>query len=324
LNRKAGNLFPEYLIYLQRIKLYTMKLLRTLTVTLPVLLVASGLLGQKPVVLIEKQVKFSHGEYTGLSLTIPEVKYNDVSKAWTKILEKGTKSKIQIENGELTIFGAKLSEVYPEPINLYCILSTIDSAVILEATYELKPKLYLSKDLTPAEYSKARDMMFNFGKDLYISLAEEELKREEKALKKAESDLNSLQNSKEKLEKSIVSDNTDIEQLTNKIALLRQDASNYNDQLVKEREALPEIVGEEAKASKEKEIANLEKSKEKALRDIEDSEKKILLRKSDIERSKLDIESNLQNQQLKLADVDRQKQITLHAENKLKTIMGYE
>lgn len=280
--------------------------------------------GQKPITLEEKEISFTHGSYPGLSMTIPEVRYNDVSKAWTKILEKGTKSKIQIENGEITIFGAQIDDVYPEPINLYSLLSSADSAITLEVTFELKPKDYLDKTNHPAEYTKARTLLFNMGKDIYVDLAKSELDNEEKALRKLERDLDALYREKTRLEKSIVNDNSDIQKLSDDIVLRKQDASNLNNQLGKERELLTELEGEEAIKEKEAQIADLEKDKDKALGDVESNEKKILLRKSDIEKAKLDIETNSQDQTRKLAEIELQKEVTLKAQKKYETILGYQ
>ena len=76
-----------------------------------VLFLTMNLAGQKPIILTDKQINFKHGEYPGLELNIPEVAYEDVSKAWIKKIEKGTKSKVTVEEGECTIFGAQIDEI---------------------------------------------------------------------------------------------------------------------------------------------------------------------------------------------------------------------
>lgn len=288
-----------------------------------ILLLVTSLYGQKPIEFEETQVTFKHGEYPGFRMVVPEVGYEAITKDWTKKIEKGTKSKIIIEDGEYSLFGAQIDEIYENPINIYSILSTQDSAVLIEVTVELKPKEFISREQSEKEYALARNFIFNFGKEEYASVAKEELKEEEKDLKDLERDLSSLQNAKTKLEKSIVEENSNILQYNDKIALLKQDAQNINDQLGKEKPILLSIKDEEAKKVKEAEIKNLEKDKDKALKDVANFQKKIVGSNSSIEHAKLDIETNLRDQSTKTAEIDEQKQVVTVAINKLNTILNY-
>jgi hypothetical protein len=104
-------------------------------------LIASG---QKPVTVDGKQLTFKHGTYQGLVLTVPEVDASVVQKEWIKILEQGTKSKVVTENGELSIFGARMTDIYESPINVYTRITAADSAVRLESVFELRPKEFIS------------------------------------------------------------------------------------------------------------------------------------------------------------------------------------
>ncbi|MBN1952215.1 MAG: hypothetical protein JW801_13525 [Bacteroidales bacterium] len=301
-----------------------MKLFKDLSFFLSILFISGGLHAQKPIILTEETIDFGHGSYNGLSLTIPEVGYNTVEKAWTKLLEKGTKSKIQISEGEYSLFGAQLQEISSEPINVYSTMKSGDSCTLLNVTFELKPKEYLGKASSPSEYTQAKLMLFNFGKELYVELAKEEFKEEEKKLKQLERDLESLYNEKNKLEKSIVNDNSDITEYTDQIALLKQDAENLNTQLSKEKQLLLDLEDEQQRLAKEKEIETIDKNKEKALKEVDSLEKKILLRKSAIDRAKLDIESSKQAQASKLDYIEAQKLVTNQAEKKYNTILEYQ
>jgi len=44
---------------------------------------------QRPITLEENLIRFSHGEYPGLKMEIPEAGYAELADAWTKKLEKG-------------------------------------------------------------------------------------------------------------------------------------------------------------------------------------------------------------------------------------------
>jgi len=288
-----------------------------------VLFLTINLAGQKPIILTDKQINFKHGEYPGFELTIPEVAYEDVSQAWIKKIEKGTKSKITIDGGEFTIFGAQIDEIWPNPINIYSILSSRDSAVILDVTVELKPKEFVSRSQSEQEFAKVKTYLFEFGKEHYANLAQEELKTEEKKLKDLEKDLESLQNDKTKMEKLIVEEKNRIAENNDKITGLKQDAQNLNDQIGKEKSILISLEDEEAKKAKETQIKNLEKEKEKALKEVENLQKKIVDSNATIDRTTLEIETNLRDQSAKVAEIDIQRQAVSKAENKLNTILNY-
>ncbi len=282
-----------------------------------------NLAGQQPIILADKQINFKHGEYPGLELTIPEVAYEDVSQAWIKKIEKGTKSKITIDAGEFTIFGAQIDEIYPDPINIYSLLGSHNSSVLLGVTIELKPKEFVSRSQSEEEFTKVKTYLFEFGKELYVNLAKDELKTEEKKLRDLEKDLESLQNDKTKMEKLIVEKKNQIIESNDKITGLKQDAQNLNNQIGQEKSILISLEDEEAKKEKEAQIKDIEKEKEKALKEIDNLQKNIVESNATIDRTNLEIETNLRDQSVKAAEVDLQKQAVSKAENKLNTILNY-
>lgn len=300
-----------------------MSLLNKPLAGIAVLFLTMNLAGQQPIILTDKQINFKHGEYPGFELTIPEVAYEDISKAWIKKIEKGTKSEITIDAGEFTIFGAQIDEIYSDPINIYSILSSRDYAVLLEVTVELKPKEFVSRSQSEEEFTKVKTYLFEFGKEHYATLAKEELKTEEKKLKDLEKDLESLQNDKTKMEKLIVEEKTQINESNDKITGLRQDAQNMNNQIGLEKSILINLEDEEAKKEKETQIKNIEKEKEKALKEVENLQKKIVDSNATIDRTNLEIETNLRDQSVKVAEIDIQRQAVNKAENKLNTILNY-
>ena len=79
------------------------------------LIAAPGLYGQKPIRVLEDSVQFGNYLYPGFNVTIPEAGYDNVLKNWIKAQETGTKSKVQTENGEMTIFGAIIKEISSTP-----------------------------------------------------------------------------------------------------------------------------------------------------------------------------------------------------------------
>ncbi len=71
-------------------------------------------------------------------MTIPEVNYDKTLKVWLRDLQAGTKSKVITENGEMSIFGAKIKAISPNPINIYSKLMRLDSMLQLFVSFEKK------------------------------------------------------------------------------------------------------------------------------------------------------------------------------------------
>lgn len=278
--------------------------------------------GQKPVTVVESQLKFNHGEYPGLFLTIPEGDYKTVEKDWIDILEKGTKSDVAIENGELSIFGANISDIYEAPINVFSKVKAADSAVILEAVFELKPNVFISSEQSGKESAQARKYLFEFGRNQYAAIAKSQLKAQEKTLSILEQKLNKLYSDKTKLEKSIVDSKNGIAQNEDKIALLKNDMVTLNERLTAEKSALSLLNNEEAIKLKESEIKSIEKNKRNTMDDINSSEKKIVDFNSSIQSAELDITGNLSEQENIKYQVDEQKRVVQAAETKHKNIVN--
>jgi hypothetical protein len=278
--------------------------------------------GQKPVKVEETRIKFTHGEYPGIVLTIPEVDYSTIDKDWRSNLEQGTKSDVVIENGELSIFGAKISDISESPLNVYSRIKTVDSAVILETVFMLKPNEFISSDQFAKEFSQAKNYLFVFGRSQYTSVAKEQLKGEEKTLKILEQKLETLYSEKTRLEKSIVDSKNKISQNQDEIGILKNDLINLNDQLTAEKAALSLLKNEEAIKQKESEIKTIEKNKKKSMDNITDDEKSIVDNTSAIDAANLNITTNLGEQENVKYQINGQKLVVQAAETKLKNIVN--
>ena len=284
---------------------------------------AISLYAQKPIVVEETQCKFKHGEHPGFRLIIPETSYDAVAKTWTKKVEKRTKSKVVIEDGEYSIFGAVLIEISETPVNVYSVIRSQDSVVVFDFAFEMKPKEFLSREQSEKEYALVMDFLKQFGKDEYTIVATDQLKQEEKKLSTLEKELSSLQNAKAKYEKTIVSNQNDILKYNDEIDLLKQDATQLNELIGKEKQTLLTLEAGETRDAKENQIKGLEKDKKRVMKEIESLQKKIVDSNSDIHIAELDIESNVNEQLAKTGEVDQQKLVVGKSTTKLNTIMTY-
>jgi hypothetical protein len=137
----------------------------TLFILCVALLVAAPRLnGQKPIKVLEDSVQFGNYLYPGFNVTIPEAIFDNVLKNWVKLQESGTKSKVQTENGEMTIFGALIKEVSPAPVNIYSRLMNEDTLSRLLVCIELKKDQYVEPASGDIQMTSAKDYLKEFAK----------------------------------------------------------------------------------------------------------------------------------------------------------------
>jgi hypothetical protein len=85
----------------------------TLILLLVLMLMAPSIEAQKPVKVLEDSILIGNYLYPGFNVTIPEANFENTLKNWIKLQETGSKSKVQTENGEMTIFGANIKQAPP-------------------------------------------------------------------------------------------------------------------------------------------------------------------------------------------------------------------
>ncbi|MBN1108459.1 MAG: hypothetical protein JXR66_04595 [Bacteroidales bacterium] len=247
-----------------------------LKIFLPLLvfLLSAGIRAQDPILFYEDSVKIGKGSLPGMGVLIPEVEYQKTFDNWIKTLESGTKSKVVTENGELSIFGANIKEIAPDPVNVYSRLSASDTGLYIGAAFELRKDLYIEKATGEAELARARTFLFNFAKDQYISLVEEQLKAEETKLKDLEKELGSLEREGSGMERTISKSEKTISSEAEKLTDLNNHLTSLTAAISEHSMELPSMNSGEERDTKEDYLKGLEKDKKKTLKSITKSEKK--------------------------------------------------
>ncbi len=126
------------------------------------LITGAGLNGQKPIKVLEDSVQYGNYLYPGFNVTIPEANFDKVLKNWIKTQESGTKSKVQTENGEMTIFGAIIREISASPVNIYSRLMNEDTLSRLMVSIELKKDQYVEAAVGDIQLTSARNYLKEF------------------------------------------------------------------------------------------------------------------------------------------------------------------
>lgn len=294
-----------------------------LVLSLALLIAAPGLFGQKPIKVLEDSVRFGNYLYPGFNVTIPEANYDKVLKNWIKDQESGTKSKVQTENGEMTIFGAIIKEISPAPVNIYSHLMNEDTLTRLMVSIELKKDQYIEAASGDIQLTSAKNYLKEFAKAQYIDFIKEELSAEEKILRDLNKDLGSLESSKARSQKTAKSKrntvNDEQEKLLvkhNELSLLSNEIINKNNEMM----AMPVGAGRDAMDAQVKE---LEKRRKKLQKEISKGESKIGKARSAIDQADRSIPRNENEQSIMKSKIDAQQAVVQRFIDKLNTVKLY-
>ena len=282
-----------------------------------------GIKAQKPISVTEDSLSFGKGKLPCLTVSIPEVNYENTMKSWTKELQSGTKSKIVKEGNEMTIFGARIKEISPTPINVYSRMSSLDSMVKLSVAFELKKDQYIERNTNETDVDKAKTYLKSFAKEEYLELAKGQSDAENKKLHDLQKELSSLDREKSRLKKTIESANTIVFNEKQNLTIQQNELNSVLDEMAEQNKQLSTPEADAVKKEKTDYINSLEKRKKKAESAIESSQDKINKANNEIDKSNNEIPENNKKQQELNETIQIQQAVTQNFEEKIKAIKSY-
>jgi chromosome segregation ATPase len=289
--------------------------------TLSVVCASAG--AQRPIVVSEDSVTYGSGKYPGICVLIPEVSFDKTEKNWIKELQGGTRSKVVSENGQMSIFGAYMKDISPNPLNIYSLITNQDSAVLLQASFELKKDQYIEKSNGETEVLAAREYLRQFAKNQYIDFVKDEVQSEDKKLRDLTGDLNSLENEKNRMKKSIQSNRTAITEENNNITLNNTELTTLSSEIALETNQYNNMEVGAAREEKASYLKELEKRQKKIQNDIKSSENKIQKATNEIDQAEKDIPKNESDQESIRKKITDQEAVLQKFTNKLNTVKAY-
>ncbi len=295
----------------------------TLIIPLAILMATTALNAQKPIKVLEDSIPIGNYLYPGFNVTIPEANFDNTLKNWVKLQESGTKSKVQTENGEMTIFGAIIKQVSPAPINIYSRLLNEDTLSRLLVTIELKKDLYIEPASGDIQLTAARDYLKDFAKSQYMDVIKEQLAAEEKILRDMNKELGGLENSKSRTQKTARNKRNVVNDEQDKLLVKHNELSMLSNEIIyknNEMIAMPVGAGRDAMSAQ---IKELEKRRKKLQREISKGESKINKARSDINQADNSIPRNEQEQGNVRARIDAQQLVVQSYIDKLNTVKLY-
>jgi hypothetical protein len=279
--------------------------------------------GQQPIVVSEDSVKVGAGFYPGFAVTIPEADYNLTLKNWVNELESGTKSKVVTENGVMSIFGANMKNISPNPVNIYSILENEDTLNILLVCIELRKDEYLDQSGGDSQITTTKNFLKEFARTQYTSFIKEEIDREEKVLNDLEKELNGLESNKAKAEKNAKESMFDIENAEEKLLLQNNELNLLSNRIVEENREMMAMKAGPSKDARAAQVKTLEKERKKLQKDIGKTEKSIRKAKSTVNDTEKMIPKNEEEQNKMIEKIELQKGVVQKYVDKLNTVKSY-
>ncbi len=147
---------------------------------------------------------FSKGSHNALSMELPKTNLKDTQKAWEKFASKNLKGKTKFDkkSGECFTDNAIMKSMSNNDFDVYARVTASGANTIITIWYDLGGA-YLTSDQHPTEFKAMEKMMYTFALSVSRDILEDQIKDEEKALKKLEGDLKKLGKDKEGYEKDI-------------------------------------------------------------------------------------------------------------------------
>jgi chromosome segregation ATPase len=287
------------------------------------LISCTGIKAQKPILVSEDSIAFGKGKLPGLSVTIPEVNYEKTLKTWTRDLQSGTKSKLVTENNEMSIFGAKIKKVSPNPINVYSKLMNIDSGIKINVAFEVKKDKYIERSTGETDLNNAKLYLKEFARNQYIDLAKDQVDAEDKKLLDLQRDLSSLEKEKTQFQKTIESENTIIVSENDKITIQNNELASVTSEIIEQNKQLGSTSDDKTKNAKKDYINSLEKRKKKVQNMIETSQNRINKANNEIDKAYAEIPRNDKMQEQVNEKIQNQQAFLGKFTDKLKQIKSY-
>ena len=274
----------------------------------------------------EIQENISQGEQTGLEVYIPEVSLKTVQSALSK-WTKSNKGKYISSKKEPEIFqdNVMLPEVSDNTVDMYTYLSSEKGGVKVKTFVDLGGA-FLSSASHPDAFKAMEKVLEDFARNQLITKVNADISKEEKALKKLQSELKSLENQNDKFHKDIAKNKDNInkqelamkqneidqkskeEQITIQQQILLEAKAKRNSMASALDDAAKKLLDKQVK-TEEKSLSKFQSQLSKLKKQYATSAKSIQKSKTLITQRESDIVKNEKEHDLKEKQIEVQKKI---------------
>lgn len=253
---------------------------------------------------------------------IPEAELKPVKNKWTRKIRSKTKSKLNIQDNEISIEGTYINTIYSSPIDIYSFLYEIDNQVKLVSLFKIDSVFFTYTD--PQDVSQERihygiiKFMKEFAIEEYQNNINKEIFKEESKLQALNKELRKLEDKIEAYKKEIMTNEQRIQNSEDKIFSLEKDNNRKIDQIDRKKDAIAEIMDDDdlRKVAKDQ-LKTLEKDKKKIEKNLEKERKQVIEYESNIFQINRKINEINVDYEKKESEIEAQNQLIESIKTKL-------
>ncbi|MEO8088558.1 MAG: hypothetical protein ABI763_17200 [Bacteroidota bacterium] len=240
----------------------------------------------------EKQM--SRGIHNGFSVDIPQARLKDVVNAWKKYIKRGdNKASVENNEDEYQITGTALTNITPQPMNVYAQIKEVEKAIRLTAYFTPDDSNYISSVVNGDQVYATERLMKDFARMQYRLAVENELNKETENLKNMENEKEDLINDNEKANKNINEYERKIDRANSEIESNKTEQSKRSADVANQKEIVRATTPKtETFDLEDKKLSSLEKELKKLEKEGESLHKDIDNWNSDIREQKRNIDKN--------------------------------
>lgn len=258
----------------------------------------------------------SKGEKTAIRMHIPDGQLKEVQDGWEKLIKIKTKSKVNKEKDEISIYNTNITAIYQEPINIYGRITKTENGVDLTTFVEINLEFITPEDID--KITATKEFLRKFGKEQYRIGVEYQLETERDKLKDLNQKLSKLHKDNEKMHKTIKENEANILNTEADIEVNIADQSRKTSEVEQAKLYVTRVNGDkEREKDAKKALKDREKEKKKLQDDNQKMHKDLTKYRATIEETRREIQINLDQQSIENLEI-RNKMMLIRALEKKK------
>ncbi|MGE5429244.1 MAG: hypothetical protein ACM3O8_15225 [Methylococcaceae bacterium] len=264
--------------------------------------------------------KMSQGKQTAFTVMIPASQKEEIETLWRKYVNvrpageridnlntqignifRNKENRVKrdrlkmVRNGdELHISAVDIKQISNAPMDVYAIVTQQPQGSQLSAFFQYSDSTFITADsVENSQSAVVRDYMHDFAVSAYRTIMDDNVKNANKAVAREQNRLKDLQASSLREEKSILRNQSAIQEYKAKITQLQKDSTNAVQNIASKEEKKAKLDKDSAEYMlADKELTMLEKEKLRITREIRSMKTRIKTKELDIESAKNQIASN--------------------------------
>lgn len=260
----------------------------------------------KQVLVSSVNATMSKGDQPGFQIDIPEVTPDQIEKNLQNDIRNKTKSKVVKTNSEYSIQETLLSTISDKPMNVYVVLTKLDSSTRAVYFFE-QDSVFISEQHDANKANLSKEYVRAFGINQYKEQTQARIKSEKSKLSDLEKELSKQMSQNQSMHSDIKGLEANINNANMDIKANQGAQELKTKEIYKQKELISTLKEKETKKTAEKVLSDLNKENKKLRDENESLNRKIVKYRAEIESLNVKIRSNLEDQYLKKQAISKQR-----------------